>query len=174
MPEKPGAFKKFLRADRQPQRHRVQLPLRRHRSEAHVYVGVQVADRKESLKLVESLQKHGYPTLDLTDDEMAKNHIRHMVGGHAPAVCDKGLKADLPLRIPRAAGRPDELPDPDAAPAGTSASSTTATTAPTTAACWSACRCRRARMSAFKGFLKNLGYAHWDESENPAYKLFLG
>jgi threonine dehydratase len=31
----------------------------------------------ESLKLVESLQKHGYPTLDLTDDEMAKLHIRH-------------------------------------------------------------------------------------------------
>jgi threonine dehydratase len=53
-------------------------------SEAHVFVGVQVSDRKESLKLVDSLQKHGYPTLDLTDDEMAKNHIRHMVGGHAP------------------------------------------------------------------------------------------
>jgi threonine dehydratase len=29
-------------------------------------------------------------------------------------------------------------------------------------------------MSAFKDFLKNLGYAHWDESDNPAYKLFLG
>ena len=29
-------------------------------------------------------------------------------------------------------------------------------------------------MTAFKGFLKNLGYAHWDESDNPAYKLFLG
>jgi threonine dehydratase len=58
-------------------------------SEAHVFVGVQVSDRKESLKLVDSLQKHGYPTLDLTDDEMAKNHIRHMVGGHAPAVCER-------------------------------------------------------------------------------------
>jgi threonine dehydratase len=29
-------------------------------------------------------------------------------------------------------------------------------------------------MSEFRAFLKNLGYAHWDESENPAYKLFLG
>jgi threonine dehydratase len=29
-------------------------------------------------------------------------------------------------------------------------------------------------MSQFKEFLKNLGYAHWDESQNPAYKLFLG
>ncbi len=29
-------------------------------------------------------------------------------------------------------------------------------------------------MGQFRDFLKNLGYAHWDESENPAYKLFLG
>jgi threonine dehydratase len=32
------------------------------------------------------LKKHGYATLDLTDDEMAKLHIRHLVGGHAPQV----------------------------------------------------------------------------------------
>jgi threonine dehydratase len=39
----------------------------------------------------EPCSKHGYPTLDLTDDEMAKNHVRHMVGGHAPQVCEKGM-----------------------------------------------------------------------------------
>jgi hypothetical protein len=32
------------------------------------------------------LRRHGYPTLDLTDDEMAKGHIRHLVGGHSPLI----------------------------------------------------------------------------------------
>ena len=47
---------------------------------------MQVANRVESTRLVEQLKKHGYATLDLTDDEMAKNHVRHLVGGHAPQV----------------------------------------------------------------------------------------
>jgi threonine dehydratase len=113
LPEKPGAYKKFLGLI--GKRNVTEFNYRYHTaSEAHVFVGVQVVDRKESLKLVDSLQKHGYPTLDLTDDEMAKNHIRHMVGGHAPQVCDKGMqRTALPLRVPRAAGRADEFPDPD-------------------------------------------------------------
>ncbi|HSN63281.1 MAG TPA: threonine ammonia-lyase, biosynthetic, partial [Azonexus sp.] len=91
LPEKPGAYKKFLGLI--GKRNVTEFNYRYHTaSEAHVFVGVQVVDRKESLKLVDSLQKHGYPTLDLTDDEMAKNHIRHMVGGHAPQVCEKGMR----------------------------------------------------------------------------------
>jgi threonine dehydratase len=160
-------------ADRQAQRHRIQLPL------PHCQRGPRLcrrsgADRKESLKLVDSLQKHGYPTLDLTDDEMAKNHIRHMVGGHAPAVCEKGLKRTaLPLRIPRAAGRPDEFPDPDERRlehqplplpqprrrlrprAGRHAGAA-------------------GRNGRVQGLPEEPRLRHWDESENPAYKLFLG
>ncbi len=173
LPEKPGAYKKFLALI--GNRNVSEFNYRYHTaSEAHVYVGVQVADRKESLKLVDSLQKHGYPTLDLTEDEMAKNHIRHMVGGHAPAVCDKGLK-ELLYRF--------EFPErPGALMNFLSQMS----------AGWNislfhyrnhgadygrvlvGMQVPPGEMSAFKGFLKNLGYAHWDESENPAYKLFLG
>ena len=47
-------------------------------------VSFQVANRAESLKFIDQLRKHGYATLDLTDDEMAKLHVRHLVGGHAP------------------------------------------------------------------------------------------
>ena len=85
IPEKPGSFKKFcsLLGTRSITEFndRYGDP-----SEAHVFVGIQVHNRGESLKLVESLRKHGLPTLDLTDDETAKLHIRHMVGGHAPQV----------------------------------------------------------------------------------------
>ncbi|MDD2742090.1 MAG: threonine ammonia-lyase, biosynthetic, partial [Rhodocyclaceae bacterium] len=90
LPEKPGAYKKFLGLI--GKRNVTEFNYRYHTaSEAHVFVGIQVVDRNESNKLVEQLTKHGYPTLDLTDDEMAKNHVRHMVGGHAPQASENGL-----------------------------------------------------------------------------------
>jgi threonine dehydratase len=46
--------------------------------------------------------------VDLTDDELAKEHVRHMVGGRSSLAQDERL---LPLRVPRAAGRADALPD---------------------------------------------------------------
>ena len=173
LPEKPGAYKKFLALI--GNRNVTEFNYRYHTaSEAHVYVGVQVADRKESLKLVESLQKHGYPTLDLTEDEMAKNHVRHMVGGHAPAVCDKGLK-ELIYRF--------EFPERP----GALMNFLTQMSAGWNISLFHyrnhgadygrvlvGMQVPPSEMSAFKDFLKNLGYAHWDESENPAYKLFLG
>ncbi|WP_281985463.1 threonine ammonia-lyase, biosynthetic [Azonexus hydrophilus] len=173
LPEKPGAYKKFLSLI--GKRSITEFNYRYHTaSEAHVFVGVQVTDRKESLKLVDSLQKHGYPTLDLSDDEMAKNHVRHMVGGHAPAVCEQGMR-ELLYRF--------EFPErPGALMNFLSQMS----------AGWNislfhyrnhgadygrvlvGMQVPPAEMKQFREFLKNLGYAHWDESENPAYKLFLG
>jgi len=173
LPEKPGAYKKFLSLI--GKRSITEFNYRYHTAtEAHVFVGVQVTDRKESLKLVDSLQKHGYPTLDLSDDEMAKNHVRHMVGGHAPAVCEQGMR-ELLYRF--------EFPErPGALMNFLSQMS----------AGWNislfhyrnhgadygrvlvGMQVPPAEMKQFREFLKNLGYAHWDESENPAYKLFLG
>jgi len=49
-------------------------------------VGVQIATEKDREVLVTELRTAGYPLLDLTDDELAKNHIRHMVGGHSAKV----------------------------------------------------------------------------------------
>ena len=53
---------------------------------AHVFVGVQVHDRDETARLVRQLRRHGLKTLDFSDNELAKLHVRHMVGGHAPGV----------------------------------------------------------------------------------------
>jgi threonine dehydratase len=173
LPEKPGAYKKFLALI--GKRNITEFNYRYNtNAEAHVFVGVQVAKREESLKLVDSLQKHGYPTLDLTDDEMAKNHIRHMVGGHAPQVCQNGM-SELLYRF--------EFPErPGALMNFLSQMS----------AGWNislfhyrnhgadygrvlvGMQVPADDMGQFREFLKNLGYAHWDESQNPAYKLFLG
>ncbi len=173
LPEKPGAYKKFLALI--GKRNVTEFNYRYHTAdEAHVFVGVQVADRKESLKLVDSLQKHGYPTLDLSDDEMAKNHIRHLVGGHAPQVCEKGMQ-ELLYRF--------EFPERPGALMNFLTQMSSG---------WNislfhyrnhgadygrvlvGMQVPPADMPQFREFLKNLGYAHWDESKNPAYKLFLG
>lgn len=177
LPEKPGAYKKFLSLI--GKRNITEFNYRfHHNAEAHVFVGVQVVDRKESLKLVESLQKHGYPTLDLTDDEMAKNHIRYMVGGHAPQVCEPGIGDSLRELIYRF-----EFPEKPGALMNFLTQMSTG---------WNislfhyrnhgadygrvlvGMQVPSSDMGQFKEFLKNLGYAHWDESANPAYKLFLG
>jgi threonine dehydratase len=173
LPEKPGAYKKFLGLI--GKRNVTEFNYRYHTaSEAHVFVGVQVVDRKESLKLVDSLQKHGYPTLDLTDDEMAKNHIRHMVGGHAPQVCDKGMH-ELLYRF--------EFPERP----GALMNFLTQMSAGWNISLFHyrnhgadygrvlvGMQVPLGEMGQFREFLKNLGYAHWDESDNPAYKLFVG
>ena len=51
--------------------------------EAHLFVGVSIKSRDEIGKLVRTLGKHNFKSLDLTDDEMAKLHIRYLVGGRS-------------------------------------------------------------------------------------------
>ena len=168
LPEQPGAYKKFLALI--GARNVTEFNYRYNdRKEAHVFVGIQVGSRGESLKLVEQLRKHGYATLDLTDDEMAKSHIRHLVGGHSPQVDN-----ELVYRF--------EFPErPGALMNFLSQMS----------AGWNislfhyrnhgadygrvlvGMQVPPAEMKLFKEFLKNLGYAHWSETDNPAYKLFL-
>ena len=51
--------------------------------QAHVFVGLGVRNRAESLEMAETFRSHGFETLDLTDDELAKQHLRHLVGGRS-------------------------------------------------------------------------------------------
>ena len=169
IPEKPGSFKKFcaLIGTRSITEFNYRFSDAR---EAHVFAGVQVGNRSESLKLVASLRKHGLATLDLSDDEMAKLHVRHMVGGHAPLVNNELLyRFEFPER-PGALMRFLE----------------------SMSAGWNislfhyrnhgadygrvlvGMQVPPREMKEFRAFLKNLGYRCWDESGNPAYKLFLG
>jgi threonine dehydratase len=61
-----------------------------HDSKAHVFVGL-TTPTGESEKICKNFQKNGFEALDLTFDEMAKEHLRHMVGGHSPLAQDERL-----------------------------------------------------------------------------------
>ncbi|MCX7898048.1 MAG: threonine ammonia-lyase, biosynthetic [Rhodocyclaceae bacterium] len=169
LPERPGSYKKFVALI--GNRNITEFNYRYHDSrEAHVFVGIQVHDRQEANRLAQMLRRHGYPTLDLTDDEMAKLHIRHMVGGHAPQVSDEILyRFEFPERPGALMNFLDKM-----------------------SAGWNislfhyrnhgadygrvlvGMQVPAAEMKAFRAFLKNLGYRYWEETHNPAYRLFLG
>ncbi len=53
-------------------------------NKAVVYAGIEIRERSELDEIIKALRANGYETHDLTDDEIAKTHVRHMVGGRAP------------------------------------------------------------------------------------------
>lgn len=61
---------------------------------AHIFVGIQVQNYADEGKaFIEKLKDHGFPALDMTENELAKEHIRYMVGGHSPKSLDEKLYA---------------------------------------------------------------------------------
>jgi threonine dehydratase len=136
---------------------------------AHVFVGVSVARRDEADKIERSFVKHGFATLNLTDDELAKAHIRHMVGGRSELAQDERLyRFEFPER-PGALMRFLSAMHPD----------------------WNislfhyrnqgadygrilvGMQVPKADKKAFKDFLAGLAYPCTDETDNPVYRLFL-
>jgi threonine dehydratase len=89
IPEKPGSFKAFCHAI--GKRNITEFNYRyADQQKAHIFVGVQVAaGDKDRTALVRELDSKGYLALDMTDNEIAKLHIRHLVGGRAPTVSDE-------------------------------------------------------------------------------------
>ncbi len=168
IPEKPGSFKKFcamLGARSITEfNYRFKDP-----REAQVFVGVQVQNRAETDKLLAQLQQKGLSPVDLTDNEMAKLHVRHLVGGRAPQATNEVL-----FRF--------EFPERPGALMNFLANMSRG---------WNislfhyrnhgtdygrvlvGLQVPPEDKPAFTDFLDKLGYAHWDESDNPAYKLFL-
>ena len=60
-------------------------------AQAHVFVGLTTHGKGESTRITASFNKHGFTALDLTHDELAKEHIRYMVGGHTALARDERL-----------------------------------------------------------------------------------
>ncbi len=82
IPEKPGSFRRFCRTI--GARSVTEFNYRfADESEAHVFVGLRIKDRSDAHAVADALRAEGFPVLDLSDDEMAKLHLRHMVGGRA-------------------------------------------------------------------------------------------
>lgn len=98
LPERPGAFKAFCQAI--GKRNITEFNYRySDGKQGHVFVGVQLrngdVEREEVRQL---LEKKGYPVIDLSDDEMAKLHIRHLVGGHAGLSDERLFRFEFPER----------------------------------------------------------------------------
>lgn len=97
IPETPGAFKNFCKL--LGQRNITEFNYRfSDPKEAHIYVGLATNDTDEPSKLKAMLDKEGLPTIDLTNNEVAKLHLRHLVGGHAPRL---SMKWFLDLSFPK-------------------------------------------------------------------------
>lgn len=169
LPEQRGSFRRFceLVGARNVTEFNYRIS---DKDEAHVFCGVAIADRHESGTLARRFEEHGFKALDLTHDELAKAHLRHLVGGKSPLAHNELLyRFEFPER-PGALMRFLNSMAPN----------------------WNISLCHyrsqggdvgriviglqvpSEEMSAFAQFLATLGYRYWDESSNPVYKLFLG
>ena len=169
IPEKPGSFKKFCSMLGTKSitefNYRYDDP-----KEARVFVGVSVRNRNETEKLVKLLEKNGLHTEDLSDNEMAKLHIRYLVGGHASGVKNEVLyRFEFPARpgalmkFLNSMGHNWNISLFHYRNHGTDYGRVLV-----------GIDVPPGNQAKFKKFLSQLGYRYWDESKNPAYKMFLG
>ncbi|MFZ6690576.1 threonine ammonia-lyase, biosynthetic [Undibacterium sp. SXout20W] len=137
---------------------------------AHIFVGIQVNDKLESSKIAKNFEKHGFPTLDLTHDELAKLHIRHLVGGKSRLAENELLyRFEFPER-PGALMRFLNSMAPNWNISLFHYRNHGADYGRTLVGL----QVPKKEMKAFRDFLSTLGYRYWDESKNPVYQLFLG
>ncbi|OFW01163.1 MAG: PLP-dependent threonine dehydratase [Acidobacteria bacterium RIFCSPLOWO2_02_FULL_68_18] len=169
IPERPGAFREFCAAIGRRVVTEFNYRLSG-RARAHIFVGIATQSRQDGMELASRLNACGYETVDLTENEMAKLHVRHMVGGHGPDVRHERLcRFEFPERpgaltefLDKLGGRWNislfhyrnhgadfgrvlagfEVNEPD--------------------------------LPAFREFLDGLAYPYTPEPDNPAYQLFLG
>ncbi len=140
---------------------------------AHIFVGLSIADRDEPSRIIQRLNQHQLPAIDLTDNEMAKLHLRHLVGGHAPqAEHEMVFRFEFPERPGALMNFLDTMghdwnislfhyrnhgADYGRVLCGIQVPPQ-----------------ERDELMQFLSQLEQQGYPHWDENQNPAYRLFLG
>jgi threonine dehydratase len=175
IPEQPGAYAKFC--EDLGRRNITEFNYRYTGGDtAHIFVGVQVSHGGNGrAEVIETLQSHGYRVEDLTDNEMAKLHIRYMVGGRK-ALPDNGENTQERVYRFQFPERPGALVKFLNRLAGR----------------WNismfhyrnhgsafgrvlvAMQIPEDDLEAAQVFFSSLeGYRFWDETDNPAYQLFL-
>jgi threonine dehydratase len=169
IPERPGSFREFCALI--GARNITEFNYRYADSRrAHVFVGVQVRDRGETGRLVRRLRARGLQALDFSDNELAKLHIRHTVGGHAPGVDDEILyRFEFPerpgalMRFLTAMSRGWNISLFHYRNHGADYGRVLV-----------GMQVPARDQAKFRAFLARLGYPYRDETRNPAYRLFLG
>lgn len=169
IPEEPGSLRKFCECI--GKRNLTEFNYRiADENEAHIFVGMQIANRADAIQTKATFEAEGFKTIDLTDDELTKLHLRHMVGGRSVLaqhellyrfefperpgalmkfVCSMSPNWNISLFHYRNNGSDYgrivvgmQVPPEE--------------------------------MQEWQAFLDTVGYRYWDENKNPAYKLFLG
>lgn len=169
LPEKPGAYREFCKVLGKRAITEFNYRYFDQRS-AQVYVGVQVSHNGHGrAELIAELSDKGYQVVDMTDNELAKLHVRHLVGGRAPEVADEVLyRFEFPERPGALTAFLDKL-----------------------AGRWNislfhyrnhgaadgrvlvGMQVPKTDYPALKSFLQELNYPYWDETNNEAYRFFL-
>jgi threonine dehydratase len=168
IPEQRGSFKRFcaLVGPRNVTEFIYRISDER---QAHVFVGVQVGGRSESGMVARTFEEHGFRTLDLTQDELAKQHVRHLVGGKSPLAHDELLyRFEFPERPGALMRFLDSM-----APNWNISLFHYRSQGGDVGRILVGLQVPAGEMEEFRQFLATLGYRHWDESANPVYKLFL-
>ncbi|KGG12493.1 Threonine dehydratase biosynthetic [Prochlorococcus sp. MIT 0601] len=145
---------------------------------AQIFMGVEVKGKSDKNELIHQIRSFNFKCLDLSEDELSKVHLRHMVGGRLPKALNNLSKRDSSellyrFEFPERPGALMQFVDsmrPE----------------------WSISIFHYRNhgadigrivigvivdnhdMNNWKAFLKEIGYKSWDETKNPAYKLFLG
>jgi threonine dehydratase len=168
IPERPGSFKRFCAAI--GPRNITEFNYRMADADiARVFVGLEVQDRTEIGRVVQALERRGFRSLDLSGNETAKLHVRYLVGGHAPLASHELLyRFEFPERPGALMNFLNSMRSD-----------------------WNislfhyrnhgadygrvlvGMQVPPREMSAFRRFLRGLGYPWVDETRNPAYRAFL-
>ena len=169
IPEQKGSFRNFCEAI--GRRSITEFNYRySNSSKAHIFVGVELhhgyAERQE---LIDKLSSLGYPLEDLSDNEVAKLHIRHMVGGPATGIENERLfRFEFPERpgalldFLQAVGTDWNISLFHYRNHGSDYGRILA-----------GIQVPPQEAGELESHLSKLGYAHWEESDNPAYAMFL-
>ena len=137
---------------------------------ARVFVGVKTSNAEEEKEILfDALTSKGYSVIDFSDNEIAKLHLRHMVGGHSPDLKNEHLyRFEFPerpgalLRFLRGMGKNWNISLFHYRNHGAAFGRVLA-----------GIQVPEDDLNAFHQFLDELGYSYWDETENLAYKEFL-
>jgi len=169
IPEQAGSLRKFC--ELLGSRNLTEFSYRiADRAIAHIFIGVQIVSRADAAKLATTFAENGFTAIELTDDELTKLHLRHMVGGRSPLAHNELLyRFEFPER-PGALMKFVGSMSPN----------------------WNislfhyrnngadygrivvGVQVPPDEMEEWQVFLASLGYRYWNESQNPVYKLFLG
>ena len=169
IPERAGAFRDFCSAIGRRVVTEFNYRLSG-REEAHIFVGVATQSRADAESLAAMLNARGYKTVNLTDNEVAKLHVRYMVGGRAAHLHDEliyrfqfperpgallkfleGLREDWNISLFHYRNHGSDF-----------------------GRVLAGFEVEEQDLPAFRAFLDGLGYPHAPEQDNPAYRFFLG